>query len=264
MASGYPFSTSKSFATVPFPLTAVQAAPPTLPAALPAALTSFADPHLKLPLTHAWNVALEQSIGPSQSLSVTYVGNISRRLLRIDGSRITNNPNFAPTGQNSITRNAGSASYNALQIQFQRRLAHGLQALAGYTWSHSIDNASTDILFGAVTPSIFADTNKDRGDSDWDVRHTFTSSVTYNIPTPWRNKVLRAVLGNWSLDNLFIARSAPPLNLLAASVITNGSIFSNRPNLIQGTPVYLYGPQYAGGKIINNTPPTAAQIAAAG
>jgi hypothetical protein len=43
-----------------------------------------------------------------------------------------------------------------------------------------------------------------------------------------------------------------------------GLNYQPRPNLIPGIPLYLYGPQYAGGKVFNNTVPTAAQVAAAG
>src|SRR6266436_692658 len=52
-----------------------------------------------------------------------------------------------------------TSDYQALQIEFQRHMSHGLQALAAYTWSHSIDYGSND----AANPLI-------RGNSDFDVR----------------------------------------------------------------------------------------------
>ena len=51
------------------------------------------------------------------------------------------NPNF---GQVTLTDNSATSNYQALQVKFERRLSQGLQALASYTWSHSIDIASTD------------------------------------------------------------------------------------------------------------------------
>ena len=41
-------------------------------------------------------------------------------------------------------------------------------------------------------------------------------------------------------------------------------VFTPRPNIVPGVPIYLYGPGYPGGKITNNSPSTAAQIASAG
>jgi hypothetical protein len=62
------------------------------------------------------------------------------------------------------------------------------------------------------------------------------------------------------------AQSALPVDPIATSFFSpvDGSTISVRPNVITGVPLYLYGSQYPGGKIINNTPPTAAQITAAG
>ena len=36
------------------------------------------------------------------------------------------------------------SDYHAFQLKLQRRLSRGLQALASYTFSHSIDSGSTD------------------------------------------------------------------------------------------------------------------------
>ena len=102
----------------------------------------LADPHLKLPRTYQWNVALEQSIGNNQSISATYVGAIGRQLLRVT-NLFNVNPNFEFI---ALTDNSATSDYNALQIKFQRRLSRGLQALGSYSWSHSIDIASTDAI----------------------------------------------------------------------------------------------------------------------
>lgn len=100
----------------------------------------MADPHLSLPRSYQWNLALEQSLGTSQSLSLTYIGAIGRDLLRV-----TNLFNPSPSFQFvSVTDNSATSDYHALQLKFQRRLSRGLQGLISYTYSHSIDSASTD------------------------------------------------------------------------------------------------------------------------
>src|SRR5206468_9583167 len=45
------------------------------------------DPHLKVPYSNSWNLAVEKSFQNHQSLSVTYVGQVGQRLLRAGGIR---------------------------------------------------------------------------------------------------------------------------------------------------------------------------------
>ena len=217
----------------------------------------LADPHLRLPRTYQWNVALEQSIGSNQSLSLTYVGAIGRDLLRVT-NLFNVNPNFEFI---ALTDNSATSDYHALQIKFQRRLSRGLQALASYSWSHSIDIASTDaIATNLNTPDQIAGANVDRGNSDFDIRHAFTAGVTYDLPSGGSQKLLKAILGGWSMDSFVFARSAPPVNIVGGAFFAAGTALAPRPNVVPGVPLVLNGSQFPGGKIFNRaafTPPAA-------
>ena len=101
---------------------------------------------------------------------------------------------------------------NALQAQFRHRLAHGLQTLLSYTWAHSIDDASSDAYFLNVPPGD-APSSQERGSSDYDIRHTFSGAVSYNIPAPGSG-IWKAIFGNWSTDSIVYARTAPPVNVV--------------------------------------------------
>jgi len=79
----FPHSATKSLVLVTFPLSPANAAPPPLTSSPPVNTILVADPHLNLPRTYQWNIALEQSVGSSQSLSLTYIGAIGRDLLRV-------------------------------------------------------------------------------------------------------------------------------------------------------------------------------------
>jgi hypothetical protein len=126
-----------------------------------------------------------------------------------------------------------------------------LQALASYSFSHSIDTASTDAFATYLnTPGTLASPNIDRGDSDFDIRNAFSAGVTYDIPTAGSEKFVRAVLGGWSVDSFILARSAPPVTVTEAQFRGNGVTFYPRPNLT-GAPLELYGSGYPGGKIFN-------------
>src|SRR5262249_35635582 len=84
-SSYFPYTVTNviSPAPVPFPLSTANAAGPPLTLNLPAATILVADPHLKLPRSYQWNVALEQSLGSSQTVSATYIGAVGRGLLRV-------------------------------------------------------------------------------------------------------------------------------------------------------------------------------------
>jgi hypothetical protein len=164
------------------------------------------------------------------------------------------NPNFQFV---ELTTNSAASDYDALQIKFQRRLSHGLQALASYSWAHSIDTGSTDAVITKGTPSTIANPNIDRGDSDFDIRHSFTVGATYNLPSPGHNGALRAVMSDWSLDTFVLARSAPPVDIIGATFFAGGIELSPRPNVVPGVPLVLFGSQFPGGKIINKAAFTA-------
>jgi hypothetical protein len=239
-AFDFPFTGSQTLFFAPLPLTAQQAAPPVINQSLPATgLLWVAPPHLALPRTYQWNVGLEQSMGGSQSISVTYVGAVGRKLLR--GDSFIPNPNFAGV---IATRNTATSDYHALQAKYQRRLSRGIQALASYTWAHSIDISSNDSLV-STTPSLIGDPGIDRGDSDFDVRHTFTAALSYDLPSPSQRGFLRPIFGSWSLDNFVTVRSSLPVDLVATSTIFNGAAYDVRPDLVSGQPLYLRGAQCA-------------------
>ena len=197
MKAGAVFTSLKLFSDIPFPLSPLDAAPPVLTTNPPVEDLIVADPDLKLPRTYQWNIAVEQSLGSSQSQSLTYVGALGRDLLR----QTALNP--AAGGNSNFVYvypidNTATSDYNALQVKFQRRLSRGLQALASYRFSHSIDISSTDAINYVTTPDAVSNPNIDRGDSDFDIRHSFTAGVTYDLPAPGSDQVVHAILGDWS------------------------------------------------------------------
>ncbi len=256
--SVFPFVAGKSFSYVRFPLDPAQAAPPSLSLNPPYGTIVAFDPKLKLPRTVQWNVALEKSLGSNQIVSASYVASVGHRLLRED-ALVNPNQNFTLV---RVTRNAAESSYHALQIQFARRLSKGLQALASYTWSHSIDDASRDSLSRVGVPSINAQggviaTNTsrgaNRGSSDFDVRHSFTAATTYNLPTPRLSTIGTAFLRNWSIDAILRLRTAAPVNVITRrDVFGEGLILElQRPDLITGVPLYIDDSSAGGGRRIN-------------
>ena len=260
VSSYFPYSANNFFFDATFPLSPENAAPPALTTNPPVSTILVAVPNLKLPRTYEWNGALEQSLGSSQTVSLTYVGAVGRDLLRVT-NLFNPNQNF---GQVNLTDNTATSDYQALQLKFERRLSRGLQALASYTWSHSIDISSTDAFSNYLsTPSSVANPNIDRGNSDFDIRHAFTAGVTYNLPSPESHVIAHAALGGWSVDSFIFARTAPPVDVVGAIEFADGIALYPRPDVVPGVPLVLYGSQYPGGKAFNpdafTAPPTGKQ-----
>lgn len=254
VSSYFPYLAVKSLSLAPFPLSSSDAVPPALTTSPPVSTILVADRQLKVPRTYGWNGAIEQSMGRNQAVSLTYVGAVGRDLLRNTNIVVdpTVNPNFSFIG---FVDNSATSDYHSLQVKFERRLSQGLQALASYTWSHSIDIASTDAFANYLnTPSFIANPRIDRGDSDFDIRHAVTAGVTYNMPSPSWNNVAHAALGGWSVDGFVFARTAPPVNVIGGYSFADGTAIRYRPDVVPGIPLVLYGSQYPGGKAFNYTP----------
>ena len=248
VSSYFPYGATKIIQPAPFPLSSQDATPPIFTTHPPVSAVYVADPHLSLPRIHQWNVALEQPLGNSQSLTLTYIGAIGRDLLRVN-QLFNPNSNFETV---AITDNSATSDYHALQLKFQRRLSRGLQVVASYTLSHSIDSASTDAFANFLnTPGSFGSPNIDRGNSDFDIRHSFTAGVTYYVPSPGSPKAVRATLGGWSMDAFVFARSAPPVDIVGLIFRGAGIAVFPRPNVNQGVSLELFGSGYPGGKIFN-------------
>jgi len=169
-------------------------------------------PDLKLPQVRQWNVSLERALSAHDVVSLGYVGSNGRELIR----REVGGPGTTPNFWFGLTTNNGFSNYQALQFQYRRRLAGNLQAMASYSWSHSIDNDSSDAALlwaGAGSPAA-----NDVGSSDFDLRHSFTASVSYQFA--------RGPFKGWRADAIFRARSGFPITVLESEQYT-GIAFMN-------------------------------------
>jgi hypothetical protein len=247
----FPYIQEKLVFGTSFPLSSSAAAPPPFTTSPPAAVMSVIDPNHVLPRTYEWNAAIEHSVSRSDVLALTYVGAAGRKLMRKD-IYIAPGPNFS--GEFDLLSNGATSSYNAFQSEYRHRVSHGLQTLVSYTWAHSIDDVSSDANFTNVPPGK-STSSTERGSSDYDIRHTFSGAVSYDIPGP-DSGVLKQMFAGWSSDSIIYARSAPPVNVVTGQNPYAGSVLSGaesvqRPNVVPGVLFYLHPSSAPGGKIIN-------------
>jgi hypothetical protein len=116
-------------------------------------------------------------------VTLGYVGSSGDDLIR----REIGGPGSTSSSLLALGTNHGDSNYNSLQAQYRRRLASGLQALLSYSWSHSIDNSSTDAgLYWAGSGLQLA---QDRASSDFDIQHSFTAGFSYQVPARARARI---------------------------------------------------------------------------
>jgi hypothetical protein len=103
---------------------------------------------------------------------------------------------------NQMSNNTRS-NYNSLQATLTKRMSHGLSFIAGYTYAHGLDNGSLN-RFGMIPQDGTAD---QYANGDFDVRHRFTLSATYDIPGI---KGFGQALEGWQINTIVNIQSSQP------------------------------------------------------
>jgi hypothetical protein len=188
---------------------------------------------------HFWSAAFERELGRGTVASVEYTGSAGRSLYSIENiNRLGFGPAYlgsnatTPTGGTSTrlngqysdinTRgNGGVSDYKALifGIESNNFRNRGLQFTARYTFSTAKDNlsstfsdANANFNLGLIDPF---NPMLDYGFSDFDARHRFTSSFTYEVPffDSIDNSFVRHLLGGFTLTGIFNARTGNPFTV---------------------------------------------------
>lgn len=248
VATNWPFIRTPTTFFAPFPLPPDIAAPSKFSLNPPYGEITTTDPKIQIPRTYEWNMAVEQGIGASQTLTFTYLGSVAAQLQRA----VVLFPGSVPLGE-TIEASGGRSNYNSLQVQYRRQLYEHLQALASYTWSHSIDTQSTNSGFNA-SPSSSFNQDIDRASSDFDVRHAFSLALTYQPLGSNFNSLANYITHGWSIDGIYVAQTAQPVDLSATTFLSpGGAQVAVRPDFVPGVPQILHGPttKYPGGRALN-------------
>jgi hypothetical protein len=184
------------------------------------------DPNLLTPYITNWNLSVTRAFTNNLSLEVGYVGN--------HGSRLTGfrDLNEIPAG-GAARPFAGSfpylsfidqysndsrSNYNSLQATLTKRVSHGLSFTAGYTYAHALDNNSLN-RFGAL-PQDSTNPGAEYASSDFDIRHRFTITTSYQIPGI---KGYGQLLEGWKLNTIVSLQSPQPWNVFDSGNNFSGS-----------------------------------------
>ena len=239
---GAPYANVQTKSEIGFPLAPGDLAPPPLPPTRPFGQIMTGSSDLVSPRIYQWNGTWEKNFGVGQTLSVSIVGSKGTNLMRTD----TTASNTSAYDILQQVSNGAASDYDGLQIQFRKRLSSRLQTQLSYTWSHSIDSASTDASFGGGFATLLGG---ERGDSNYDIRHNVTFSGSWRLPSPAQGHVY-APLRNWYLDYVASAHTGLPFDLSGVSESTSAATSCNSTNNGSTTGLFaIVRPSYVGGPI---------------
>jgi hypothetical protein len=119
--------------------------------------------------------------------------------------------------------------YNAGVVQLNRRMTHGLQVSASYTWSHAIDtDQSSSALISGNTPLDDNNIAQDRGNSNFDVRQRALITLVYEPPyfaSKDSNKIAHWVLSGWTFA---------PIQTIQTGLPFSGTVSQSAPDTTLG------------------------------
>jgi len=205
-----------------------------------------ADNRNKIPYAIEYNGGIEQQLSGSFVLSVDYVGSVGRHLFIQPsantalepgpGSVAARQPYPAYGGAFSFDENVGNSSYNALQVKLQKRLSYGLNFLASYTWSKSLDIQSEG-QSGSI--ETIYDLRREWGPSDFNRGQLFVFSGTYQLPfgkgknyLSNASRPVNELLGDWNIGGIITMNSGQPYDISAGGDIANVGGGSQRAEVV--------------------------------
>jgi hypothetical protein len=239
-------------------------------------------PNLPLPYSQDWDLNVQHSFGDNFLVEVGYVGTKGTKLPRfIEGNPAIYVPGFDSSGQPlSTSGNAdqrrlysgctlsdppssctysstgliagiANSSYNALEASLRKRFSRGMAFLASYTFSKSIDDASSFNMTGSAAKPVAGENDlaqnpfdlaAERGRSLFDSRHRLVISYQWDLPF-WRQPHgwYQQILGAWQLSGIATIASGTPFTVFDSNDVSQQGgapeitgFSANRPNLVPG------------------------------
>ena len=194
--------------------------------------------HPKFPYALQYNLNLEREIAPGTFLTAGYFGARGNHLLReVEANPFESalghryNPNLpSPLLED---RTDAQSFYNSFQLSVSQRNAHNLSWQVSYTFSHSIDDASSNVSIDAVNepPTTQDPFNRkgDRGRSGFDIRHNLVANVVYELPFGRGRQ-----FGGWQISAIAHVHSNVPFTPVLGFDNANlqSLLTSERPDLV--------------------------------
>jgi hypothetical protein len=193
-----------------------------------------------------YNMNVERSLGGDVILQLGYVGSEGRRLRALldvnqaglgSGGANSTRPYFAQYPNYGVInqiQGIGTSNYNSLQALLRMSSWHGLTSQFAYTWGHSLDEISEIYLYNPQNSLCF---KCEYGNSDFDVRNTFTSFVSYLVPAFAHGPT--ALKSGWQFNTLMNFHGGQPFTIYSSNVGGSGNgEYAERANKNPGVSAY--------------------------
>ncbi len=203
----------------------------------------------RVPYLQLWYLDVEQVLPLNIVLDVGYTGSKGTKLDVISAPGWVNSTVFS-SAYFDFEDSAAFSNFNALVVRATRRLGSGLAVQATYSYSHSIDDASSVNVDSPVVVQNSQDILAEESNSSFDVRHQVTGSFLYQLPfganKPYlaTNNWVSHVVANLSFTGFFQFATGVPLTpYISASVaeVERGTHGSVRPNRVPGVSITAGG-----------------------
>ncbi len=204
------------------------------------------EKNLAMPYVQQWNMNLQRQLPFDTLLTVAYVGTNGVKLrdeidlnqARPGAGAVAARRPYPFFGSIIDTEFRANSIYHGLQATFEKRYSKGMSFLAAYTWGHAIDDTS---VFGGDHQDML-NLRADRGNSPYDVRHTFVYSFNYEMPFGRDSKgVTSALARGWQMNGILRLSTGLFLTPTVGANNLNGSGFQ-RPDVVPGCKWQLDNP----------------------
>ncbi len=214
------------------------------------------DRHYRTGYAQQWSFGLQRELSTGWVAEVNYVGSKGTHLVMkrnlnqpVPGAGDINARRPVPGFSDILLVSADASSiYHALQARVEKRYATGLSLLAVYTYSKSLDNSSSFLESKGDdnTPQNSSNIPAERGRSNFDLRHRFSGSFIYDLPSGpvhhglSRNPWIGAFVQGWQLSGILTFQTGRPFTPRLSTDNSNtgnvGGFFAHdRPNVV-GSP----------------------------
>ena len=179
------------------------------------------NPYLPTQTLYQWNLSAGEALWQGAGLELQYLGSHG---LHLDRDFFDNSPTPGPGkinarrpnqlfGRIRKIQNDVYSHYNGFTAIFRQRERYGVQTNLSYTWSHDLD-ISDNSNSGVGNTMDQYDVALDYASSNWDVRHRFVGTVTYDLPAlRGQNLLMRETLGGWQANAIVTLQTGEPYNV---------------------------------------------------
>jgi hypothetical protein len=236
--------------TVPFTSFGLFNSPTEFPGGLPLTSPRAIDQNLVTAYYEQTNFGFQYEVAKDLIWETNFIGTYGRKLLGIKNlntypgrlaggiNPLSGNPNAGVRPNplvNSINlrTNGFDSNYNAVQTSLRKRFANGLSFDANYTYSKALDIISDTFTprgaVGVVQPTDSLNPQLDYGPADFNIKHRFVVSYSYDVPFLKANRWL----GGWSVSGIVTAQSGVPFapfngSTAGAGDVNHDGVFNDR------------------------------------